>query len=87
MTRTQRKALVDLIGDGDVQTVAVSTGEQALDALTTDHFDCMVVDLGLPDMSGFDLLEKLKKDLGLHDLPVIVYTAQGSVFSGRNTAA
>ena len=36
----------------------------------------MVVDLGLPDMSGFDLLEKLKKDLGLHDLPVIVYTAR-----------
>ncbi len=72
----QRKALEDLIGDGDVQTVAVSTGDQALEALTTDHFDCMVVDLGLPDMSGFDLLEKLKRDLGLHDLPVIVYTAR-----------
>ena len=72
----QRKALEDLIGDGDVQTVAVSTGDQALEALTKDHFDCMVVDLGLPDMSGFDLLEKLKKDLGLHDLPVIVYTAR-----------
>jgi hypothetical protein len=72
----QSKALEDLIGDGDVQTVAVSTGDQALEALTTDHFDCMVVDLGLPDMSGFDLLEKLKRDLGLHNLPVIVYTAR-----------
>src|SRR5207244_4020941 len=39
-------------------------------------FDCMVVDLGLPDMSGFDLLERLKKELGLYDLPVIVYTAK-----------
>jgi CheY-like chemotaxis protein len=36
----------------------------------------MVVDLGLPDMSGFDLLERLKKELGLYDLPVIVYTAK-----------
>src|SRR6266536_2846258 len=36
----------------------------------------MVVDFALPDMSGFDLLERLKKELGLYDLPVIVYTAK-----------
>jgi HAMP domain-containing protein/signal transduction histidine kinase/CheY-like chemotaxis protein len=73
---SQRNALEDLIGDGDIQSTAVSTGDEALEALRSSHFDCMVVDLGLPDMSGFDLLEKLKKDLGLHDLPVIVYTAK-----------
>jgi signal transduction histidine kinase/CheY-like chemotaxis protein len=72
----QRKALEELIGDGDVQSVAETTGDEALEALRTSHFDCMVVDLGLPDMSGFDLIEKLKKDLGLDDLPVIVYTAK-----------
>ena len=56
--------------------MAVATGEEALAELRSSHFDCMVVDLGLPDMSGFDLLERLKKELGLYDLPVIVYTAK-----------
>jgi CheY-like chemotaxis protein len=72
----QRKAIVGLIGDGDVQSVAVATGDEALTELRSAHFDCMVVDLGLPDMSGFDLIERLKKELGLYDLPVIVYTAK-----------
>src|SRR3989442_14942827 len=36
----------------------------------------MVVDFALPDMSGFDLLEGLKKELGLYDLPIIVYTGK-----------
>jgi CheY-like chemotaxis protein len=72
----QRNAIVELIGDGDIETTAVSTGDEALQALRATHFDCMVIDLGLPDMSGFDVLEKLKKEFGLHDLPVIVYTAK-----------
>jgi HAMP domain-containing protein/signal transduction histidine kinase/DNA-binding response OmpR family regulator len=72
----QRKAILELIGNGDVETVAVATGEEALIQLRSSHFDCMVVDLGLPDMSGFDLLERLKKELGLYDLPAIVYTAK-----------
>jgi HAMP domain-containing protein/signal transduction histidine kinase/CheY-like chemotaxis protein len=73
---TQRKAIVDLIGDRDIETTAVSTGEEALGSLRAAHFDCMVIDLGLPDMSGFDVLERLKTELGLYDLPVIVYTAK-----------
>jgi hypothetical protein len=40
------------------------------------HFDCIVIDLGLPDMSGLEVLEKFKKEGGFHDLPVIVYTAK-----------
>src|SRR5207248_2358154 len=71
----QRNAILDLIGNGDVESVAVATGEEALAQLRANHFDCVIVDLGLPDMSGFDLLERLKKELGLFDLPVIVYTA------------
>ena len=71
----QRHAILDLVGNGDVESVAVATGEEALAQLRANHFDCMVVDLGLPGMSGFELLERLKKELGLFDLPVIVYTA------------
>ena len=72
----QRRAIMDLIGNEDVQTVAVGTGAEALAELRAAHFDCMVIDLGLPDMSGFDVLKRLKKELGLYDLPVIVYTGK-----------
>ncbi|MCA1643729.1 MAG: response regulator, partial [Acidobacteria bacterium] len=73
---TQRMAIVELIGNGDVQTTAVATGEEALALLASERFDCMVVDLKLPDMSGFDLIEKVQKELNRPDLPIIVYTGK-----------
>ncbi len=73
---SQRNAILDLVGNSDVETVAVGSGEEAIRELRTAHFDCMVVDFALPDMSGFDLLERLKIELGLYDLPIIVYTAR-----------
>jgi CheY-like chemotaxis protein len=72
----ERKSIIDLVGNTDVQIVAVGTGEEALAELRSHHFDCMVIDLGLPDMTGFEVLERLKKELGLYDLPVIVYTGK-----------
>ena len=72
----QRMSIVELIGNGDVTTTAVATGQEALDALQSEPFDCMVVDLKLPDMTGFELIEKIQKDLGRADLPVIVYTGK-----------
>ncbi|HLL71780.1 MAG TPA: HAMP domain-containing protein [Pyrinomonadaceae bacterium] len=72
----QRMSIVELIGNGDVTTTAVATGQEALDALQAEPFDCMVVDLKLPDMSGFELIEKIQRDLGRADLPIIVYTGK-----------
>jgi HAMP domain-containing protein/CheY-like chemotaxis protein/signal transduction histidine kinase len=72
----QRMSVVELIGNGDVHTTAVATGEEALGLLKDERFDCMVLDLRLPDMSGFDLIEKLQTDLGRYDLPIIVYTGK-----------
>ncbi|HXD32204.1 MAG TPA: HAMP domain-containing protein [Pyrinomonadaceae bacterium] len=72
----QRMSLVELIGNGDVKTTAVATGQEALTMLKGEKFDCMVLDLRLPDMTGFDLIEKLQSDLGRHDLPIIVYTGK-----------
>ncbi|HEY3038838.1 MAG TPA: HAMP domain-containing protein [Pyrinomonadaceae bacterium] len=72
----QRMSVVELIGDGDVKTTAVATGEEALNILKDERFDCMVLDLRLPDMSGFELIEKLQTDLGRYDLPIIVYTGK-----------
>jgi HAMP domain-containing protein/CheY-like chemotaxis protein/signal transduction histidine kinase len=73
---TQRRAILELIGNGDVQSTAVGSAEECLRELEQKHFDCMVVDLGLPDMSGFDLIEKIKTTETLRDLPIIVYTGR-----------
>jgi HAMP domain-containing protein/CheY-like chemotaxis protein/signal transduction histidine kinase len=72
----QRMSVVELIGNGDVNTTAVGTGREALSKLNDERFDCMVLDLKLPDMTGFELIEKLQKELGRSDLPIIVYTGK-----------
>ena len=72
----QRETLVELIGDGDVKITAVGSGQEALDELEAQPFDCIVLDLGLNDMSGLDLLEKMRADKTLSQVPVIVYTGK-----------
>jgi CheY-like chemotaxis protein len=68
---------VELIGDrGDVNTTAAATGKQALAALQSGRFDCMVLDLGLPDMTGLELIQRIKTEMGLSELPIIVYTGK-----------
>jgi CheY-like chemotaxis protein len=73
---SQRQAIVDLIGNGDVTTTAVSNADEALQALKDQRYDCMVLDLGLPGTSGFDLLERINEQPELRDLPVIIYTGR-----------
>jgi HAMP domain-containing protein/CheY-like chemotaxis protein/GAF domain-containing protein len=74
---SQRQAVVDLVGgDEDVEVTAVGSGEAALEALDLERFDCMVLDLKLPDMGGFALLEKLRADERHSSIPVIVYTGK-----------
>jgi hypothetical protein len=72
----ERRSIVELIGNGDVKSTAVATGTEALAALDAQNFDCLVLDLGLSDMSGFDLLEQMKEDARLSQIPVIVYTGK-----------
>ena len=74
--KMQRDSIVALIGDSDLRIVAVETGAAALEALRTSHFDCMVLDLTLPDISGFDLLDVIGKEPNLRDLPIVIYTAK-----------
>jgi HAMP domain-containing protein/signal transduction histidine kinase/CheY-like chemotaxis protein len=80
----QQRSIAELIGDGDVVTTAVSSGEDALQALQRESFDCMVLDLGLPDMTGFQLITRVKGEIGLRKLPTIVYT--GKQLSKREEA-
>jgi HAMP domain-containing protein/CheY-like chemotaxis protein/signal transduction histidine kinase len=72
----ERQSIVELIGNGDVRTTAVATGGEAMAALESQPFDCLVLDLGLNDMSGFELLERMKASPRLSQIPVIVYTGR-----------
>ncbi|MDZ8228245.1 response regulator [Nostoc sp. ChiVER01] len=72
----QAQSIIELIGNGDVHSTAVGTGAEALSILRSHHFDCMVLDLGLPDMSGFTLIEEIKQESRLLKLPIIVYTGK-----------
>ncbi|MEH2077198.1 MAG: HAMP domain-containing protein [Nostoc sp.] len=73
---TQRHSIVELIGNNDVYTTAVATGAEALEAIRTQHFDCLVLDLGLPDMTGFELIDRIKLLPNGKTLPIIVYTGR-----------
>jgi CheY-like chemotaxis protein len=74
----QQQAIAELIGgdDDDVEIVAAASSEEALELLERQRFDCMVLDLKLPRMSGFALLERVKQDDRFRSLPVIVYTGR-----------
>jgi HAMP domain-containing protein/CheY-like chemotaxis protein/signal transduction histidine kinase len=74
--KAQRDSIVALIGDADLRIVTAEDGASALEALNGGHFDCMVLDLTLPDMTGFELLDKIDKQPQLRDLPIVIYTAQ-----------
>jgi HAMP domain-containing protein/CheY-like chemotaxis protein/signal transduction histidine kinase len=72
----QRESIVGLIGDADVHIVVAEDGKSALAALAEHPFDCMVLDLTLPDISGFELLDQIGKLPALRDLPIVIYTAK-----------
>ena len=81
----QRQGILDLISGGELQTYAVGSGKEAMALLRKHKIDCVVLDLGLPDMSGFKLLEQVQKSPDLRTIPVIVYTA--AELSNRDKAA
>lgn len=72
----QRRSIMELIGHDDVAITAVSTGGEALSELRKQRYDCMVLDLMLEDMTGFDLLDQIRDDEELNDLPIIIYTGK-----------
>ena len=71
-----RKGIVRLIGNGDVQAEEAASGGAALDAIRSRRYDCVILDLGLPDMSGFEMLKKLQGEEPENIPPVIVYTGR-----------
>jgi len=66
----------ELLGHEDIDIDVVDSGNSALNALESSEYDCAVLDLRLPDMSGFDVLERLRDTPKLRDLPVVVFTGR-----------
>lgn len=71
-----RKSIVELMKGDNIAITEVETGADALEKIKTNDFDCMILDLGLSDMTGFELLENLNKESVAHELPIIIYTGK-----------
>jgi len=72
----ERQSIVALLGYDDIEIVTAATGGEALELLHEGTIDCMVLDLRLPDMTGFELLEKVSAEPTLSNLSVVVFTGQ-----------
>jgi HAMP domain-containing protein/CheY-like chemotaxis protein/signal transduction histidine kinase len=73
---TERQSIVELLDYSDVEIMAVGTGKDALRALMDRPFDCCVLDLRLPDITGFELLDKIQAEQALSDVPIVVFTGK-----------
>jgi CheY-like chemotaxis protein len=72
----EREGIVELLAHDDIQIIAVPTGAEALALMRNEPFDCCVVDLRLPDMSGFELLDRIQADAERRDVPIVVFTGK-----------
>ena len=72
----ERMSIEELIRHDDVEIHTVGSGEEAMAALKAGSFDCVVLDLRLPDISGFDLLDRIQQVPGLSELPIVVFTGK-----------
>jgi CheY-like chemotaxis protein/two-component sensor histidine kinase len=72
----EQLGITELLGHDDIEIVTTSTGNDALSALRDGTYDCVVLDLRLPDMTGFEVLESIRSDQLLSDVPVIVFTGR-----------
>ncbi len=72
----EQMSIRELLGHDDIEIVNAATGGEALTALRERPCDCVVLDLRLPDMSGFEVLERMRSDSALADVPVVVFTGR-----------
>jgi len=72
----EQLSISELLGHDDIEVSVAATGTEALEAINQQPFDCMVLDLKLPDMSGFEVLERLRDTESSRDLPVVVFTGK-----------
>jgi len=71
-----KNAIIELLDDKNIFITTASTGHEAYEHLKSATFDCIILDIGLPDMSGVELLAKIKNDENFLNIPIIVYTGK-----------
>jgi HAMP domain-containing protein/CheY-like chemotaxis protein/signal transduction histidine kinase len=72
----EQLSIKELLGYDDIDVTVVATGAEAIQAVSERAFDCVVLDLRLPDISGFDVLEQFRDTPSLGDMPVVVFTGK-----------
>jgi CheY-like chemotaxis protein len=72
----ERQSIVELLESDDIEITTAGTGGEAYSLLLDRAFDCCVLDLRLPDMTGFELLDKLQVEQSVLDIPIVVFTGQ-----------
>jgi CheY-like chemotaxis protein len=72
----EQMTIRELLGYDDIDVHTVGNGSEALGRIQNEKFDCVVLDLRLPDMSGFDVLERLREMPDSSDVPVVVFTGK-----------
>jgi CheY-like chemotaxis protein/signal transduction histidine kinase len=72
----EQLSIAELIGYHDIEITAAGTGTEALNLMRERQFDCVVLDLRLPDMSGFELLSQVQQDPKLRETPIVVFTGR-----------
>jgi CheY-like chemotaxis protein len=75
-SQAEQMSIRELLGHDDIEIVNAGTGDAALATLREQPCDCVVLDLRLPDMSGFEVLERMRADDSLVDVPVVVFTGR-----------
>jgi HAMP domain-containing protein/CheY-like chemotaxis protein/signal transduction histidine kinase len=74
--RSEQVSIGELLSHDDIEIVNLELGKEALRSLKKGRFDCVVLDLHLPDMSGFEVLEEMRADPNLKNVPVVVFTGR-----------
>src|SRR5262249_31576382 len=72
----ERQSIVELLDNAGVEIATAGSGAEAWGALHAKKFDCIVLGLRLPDISGFELLERIRQDAALRELPIVVLTGK-----------
>jgi HAMP domain-containing protein/CheY-like chemotaxis protein/signal transduction histidine kinase len=72
----EQLSIRELLGYNDIDVTVAATGAEALARVSQEPFDCLVLDLRLPDMTGFDILERMRDIPPATDLPVVVFTGK-----------
>lgn len=71
-----RKSIVQLMKGDNISIIEIEKGKEAIELIKKEKFDCMILDLGLEDITGFELLEELNKKNLATDLPIVIYTGK-----------